>query len=164
VFGAIIGAMFRLTVASPIGPLALQEEAGAVARLDWGQTSDAPSPLLREAARQLGAYFAGRRSRFDLPLAPAGTDFQRRVWDGLLAIPYGETRSYGQLADALGSGPRAVGGALGRNPIPVIVPCHRIVGAAGAPGGYSGRGGLKTKRYLLDLEAATARFRPPSPA
>ena len=152
--------MNRLTVASPIGPLALHADAGAVTRLDCGRAADAPSALLREAAGQLSDYFAGRRAGFDLPLSPAATDFQRRVRAALLAIPNGQTRTYGQLAAALASGPRAVGGALGRNPLPVIVPCHRVIGAGGGAGGYSGRGGLATKRRLLDLESATGRFRP----
>ena len=113
----------------------------------------AKTPLLSEAARQLDAYFAGGRTDFDLPLAAAGTVFDRRVWAAMRAIPYGETRTYGDLAHLTDSGPRAVGRACGRNPIPIIVPCHRIL-ARGGLGGYSGAGGLATKTRLLALEGA----------
>lgn len=153
-----INPMNRLTIASPLGPLTLTAEAGALTVLDWsadgaGTTGD---PLLREAARQVDAYFAGRLHGFDLPLRPAGTPFQQRVWTLMCAIPYGATLTYGGMAERLGSGPRAVGGACGRNPLPVIIPCHRVVGGGGRPGGYSGQGGLDTKARLLDLERRCA--------
>jgi len=109
--------------------------------------------LLDEAARQLQAYFEGKLSHFDLPLAPAGSPFENRVWTEMQQIPYGETRCYGDLAAAIGSAPRAVGGACGRNPIPIVVPCHRGLAKTGM-GGYSGQGGLDTKRALLRLEGA----------
>ena len=110
------------------------------------------SPVLLAARRWLDAYFAGERpDAGDVPLAPRGTAFQRRVWDALLAIPYGETRTYGELAAELGSSPRAVGAAVGRNPISVIVPCHRVLGADGSLTGYAG--GLGRMRALLGLEA-----------
>jgi len=111
-------------------------------------------PLLLEAADQLGAYFAGELHEFDLPLAPRGTPFQRGVWDAVSAIPYGSTATYADIAAAVGrpSACRAVGAANGRNPLPLIVPCHRVIGAAGALTGYGG--GLERKRSLLDLEAA----------
>jgi len=145
----------RLTIDSPLGPLTITAEHGAVAALDWG-TADGSrppgDPLLDEAAGQLDAYFTGRQQRFDLPLQPAGTAFQRRVWDLMLTIPYGQTWTYGTMARHLGSAPRAVGGACGRNPIPIIIPCHRVVGGGNSPGGYSGQGGLVTKAHLLDLE------------
>ena len=114
---------------------------------------DERHPLLREAARQLGAYFAGRLFRFDLPLEMIGTHFQKRVWRALLEIPYGETRSYGDIATRIGDpkAMRAVGAANGRNPIAIIVPCHRVIGAGGRLVGYGG--GLGMKRMLLDLEA-----------
>ncbi|CAK0761846.1 methylated-DNA-(protein)-cysteine S-methyltransferase [uncultured Gammaproteobacteria bacterium] len=143
----------------PLGRLLLTAENGAVRALDWvdngnatPMTSAASEPVLALAALQLADWFAGRRRGFDLPLEPGGTAFQRRVWAALAAIPYGETRTYGQLAAALGSGPRAVGGACGRNPIPIIVPCHRVLAASGGEGGYSGFGGLATKRHLLEFE------------
>ena len=122
-------------------------------------TADAPrpvldeTPLLREARDQLDAYFAGSLTAFDLPLAPAGTPFQQQVWRALCAIPYGETRTYAQVAARIGlpAACRAVGGANNRNPIAIVIPCHRVVGAGGMLTGYAG--GLDVKRYLLDLEA-----------
>lgn len=146
--------MARLSLESPVGTLTLVERDGAIAELGWAEAADGEAtPLLREAKRQLEAYFAGRLRDFDLPLAPSGTAFQQRVWAAMLRIPYGETRRYGDLARELGSAARAIGGACGRNPIPIIVPCHRILGGAG-PGGYSGAGGLATKHFLLALEGA----------
>lgn len=110
-------------------------------------------PLLRETARQLAAYFAGSLRDFDLPVAPRGSEFQRRVWAELQRIEFGETASYGDLAGRLGltgHGARAVGTANGRNPIPVVIPCHRVVGVTGSLTGYGG--GIARKRFLLDLE------------
>ncbi|ACQ79040.1 methylated-DNA/protein-cysteinemethyltransferase [Beutenbergia cavernae DSM 12333] len=114
---------------------------------------DAP-PVLREAMRQLAEYFSGTRREFDVPLAPAGTPFQLRVWDLLREIPYGETRSYGDIAAALGDpgSSRAVGLANGSNPLSIIVPCHRVIGADGSLTGYGG--GIDRKRFLLELEGA----------
>ena len=108
-----------------------------------------------EAVRQLKEYFAGRRTDFDLPLAPQGTEFQRDVWRRLQEIPYGETISYGELAKRIGNpkASRAVGAANGSNPIPIVIPCHRVLAKAGL-GGYSGSGGLETKQALLTLEGA----------
>ncbi len=108
---------------------------------------------------QLRGYFAGELKQFDLPLAPAGTAFQRRVWSALRGIPYGETRSYGELARDTGNGKasRAVGAANGRNPIPVIIPCHRVIGGDGSLTGFGG--GLDTKRFLLDLERRNGNAR-----
>ena len=109
-------------------------------------------PALTAARRWLDAYFAGERPDVaSLPLAPRGTAFQRRVWSALLAIPYGETCTYGELAAELGSSPRAIGTAVGKNPISVIVPCHRVLGAGGSLTGYAG--GLDRKRALLELES-----------
>ena len=148
-------ALPRIALDTPLGRLSLVEEAGALAAIEWrGQDApDAPTPLLLEAKRQLEAYFAGRLKSFDLPLRPEGSAFERRVWQAMSEIPYGETRRYGDLAAALGATPRAVGQACGRNPLPVIVPCHRVLAAAGL-GGYSGSGGAETKRLLLVLEGA----------
>jgi methylated-DNA-[protein]-cysteine S-methyltransferase len=115
----------------------------------------ATTPLAAEAVRQLRAWLDDPEFRFDLPLAPAGTQFQRRAWAGIAAIPRGSTKSYGELAAAIGSGPRAVGNACGANPYPVVVPCHRVVSAAGGLGGFArSRGGflLDVKRWLLAHE------------
>jgi methylated-DNA-[protein]-cysteine S-methyltransferase len=112
------------------------------------------SPVMREALHQFRLYFAGELQAFDLPLEMVGTDFQKRVWRELRNIPYGETRSYGQLAERIGAprAVRAVGAANGRNPIPIIVPCHRVIGSSGKLVGFGG--GLEWKRMLLDLESA----------
>jgi len=145
-----------LTVESPLGLLALRAEGDQLTSLDW---VDAPAEenttdVLREAATQLRAYFDGRLKTFDLPLAPTGTEHQKAVWSAMLRIPYGGLITYGEIADELNSSARAVGTACGRNPIPVIVPCHRVVATGGGMGGYSGRGGLETKHALLLLEGA----------
>ena len=145
--------MPSLSIPSPVGQLTIDETGGAIVAIRWADAPDNGSPLLAEAARQLAAYFDGRLSHFDLPLAPAGTPFEMRVWSAMQAIPYGETRSYGDLAQAVGSAPRAVGRACGKNPIPIVIPCHRIL-AKGGLGGYSGEGGLATKTRLLALEGA----------
>jgi methylated-DNA-[protein]-cysteine S-methyltransferase len=145
-------AMSSLSMPSPVGALTLEEEDGNLVAIRWADAMlGNGSPLLAEAARQLDAYFAGRLDRFDLPLAPRGSPFERRVWAQMQQIPYGETRCYGELAAAIGSAPRAVGRACGKNPIPIVIPCHRVL-AKGGLGGYSGEGGLQTKRHLLALE------------
>jgi len=149
--------MPSLSIPSPIGQLTIDAKNDAIVAIRWADDPfGEPDPLLREAARQLGAYFAGRLSRFELPLAAGGTPFEQRVWAAMCAIPPGQTRTYGELAEALDSGPRAIGRACGRNPIPIVVPCHRIL-ARGGLGGYSGGKGLPTKQFLLDLEAGFAK-------
>lgn len=148
---------------SPVGELRLVARAGALVAIEFsaggvvgghpGDERADDQPLLRECARQLAAYFAGSLTRFDLPLAPHGTGFQRRVWAALEEIGYGETASYADIARRLGmtaAASRAVGLANGRNPLPIVVPCHRVVGADGSLTGYAG--GLERKRMLLDLE------------
>ena len=147
---------------SPCGPLRLAATDTHLRRVDFvgGKNCptlpDAPAaenhPVLNAAAAQLADYFAQRRHGFDLPLDPAGTAFQKRVWAALTAIPYGETRSYGDLARAIDNPAacRAVGAANGRNPISIVVPCHRVIGASGSLTGFGG--GLDAKRVLLDLE------------
>jgi methylated-DNA-[protein]-cysteine S-methyltransferase len=123
-----------------------------------GAAEDPENPVLRETADQLSAYFAGDLKDFDLPLAPRGTDFQQVVWTALRTIPYGQTRSYSQMAAAIGSpkAVRAVGAANGRNPIPIVIPCHRVIGASGKLVGFGG--GLPLKRKLLDLESSQIAF------
>lgn len=135
--------------------MTLFEEGGAITALIWGgKSAGKASPVLREAKRQLDAYFAGRRKLFDLSLAPDGSATEQRVWALMAKIPYGETRSYGELAQTLNLSPRAVGRACARNPLPILLPCHRVTGADGELGGYSGEGGIETKRRLLQLEGA----------
>jgi methylated-DNA-[protein]-cysteine S-methyltransferase len=132
------------------------EQDGAIVALDWGWVRDQDdTALLRRAQEQLDAYFDGALQRFDLPLNPAGTPYRRRVWQALCDIPYGETRCYQQIATVAGGSARSVGQANGANPIPLIIPCHRVV-AAGHLGGYSGGEGLATKRWLLALENPNA--------
>jgi len=150
---------------SPVGPLLLASDGTALTHLLF-EREDAPAAadraafaagrrdaVLDRACAQLQEYFAGRRRTFDLPLAPTGTAFQRAVWRALEDIPYGRTESYGTLADRVGRprAVRAVGAANGRNPISIIVPCHRVIGADGSLTGYGG--GLDAKRFLLALEA-----------
>jgi methylated-DNA-[protein]-cysteine S-methyltransferase len=149
--------MPSLSVPSPVGQLAIDEQDGAIVAVRWyDEKSGNGSPLLMEVAQQLADYFDGKRTDFDVPLAPAGTSFEKNVWQAMQAIPYGQTRSYGDVAHELDSGPRAVGRACGRNPIPIIIPCHRILGRNGL-GGYSGGTGLPTKEWLLGLEGALLR-------
>lgn len=156
--------MSALSLPSPTGTLTLFSEGDDDGRevlvaVEWGRGSDANgSPLLDEAARQLDAYFAGQLENFDLPLAPKGTGFQQAVWQALVEIPYAATRTYGDIADDVGSVSRAVGQACGQNPIPIIIPCHRVVAAGGRMGGFSGSGGVDTKRWLLGLEGAMLRL------
>jgi methylated-DNA-[protein]-cysteine S-methyltransferase len=140
--GALVGlSLFRSAAAA-------REAAPA------GTTWRPERPPLPEVRRQLAEYLAGERDEFDLPLAPRGTEFERRVWQGLGAIPYGETRSYAEVARSIGhpAACRAVGRANGRNPIAVVIPCHRVIGSDGSLTGYGG--GLDLKRFLLDLEGA----------
>ena len=137
---------------SPIGDLTISSENSALVALDWGWARDqASDDLLERAKSQLDAYFDGKAETFDLPLAPAGTDFQQRVWTHMNSISYGKTISYGEIAKVLNSAARAVGMACGANPIPIIIPCHRVLAVNGM-GGYSGEGGVETKVALLRLE------------
>ncbi len=160
-----------MTMSSPLGPLRLHargEELIGVYLPDHDppppvQLEDAPereTPVLVRTAAQLREYFAGERTLFDLPLAPDGTGFQRLVWDALAQIPYGVTRSYGELARAIGrpAASRAVGTANARNPISIIVPCHRVIGASGALTGYAG--GMEAKQWLLAHEQRYLGARP----
>ncbi len=144
-------------IVSPVGRLALEAEGDRLTGVRWtsrdeGSRAEKTTPILKEAVRQLDRYFRGKLKRFDLKLADQGTPFQKSVWAMMRDIPFGETATYGGMAMALGSGPRAVGTACGRNPIPIITPCHRVLGAGGKEGGFSGGRGLPTKRQLLALE------------
>lgn len=147
----------RKTIQSPLGSLTLVEEDGALVQLSFDgytvlESEEVDSPLLREAERQLASYFAGQLQVFSLPLCTKGTPFQEKVWCALQIIPYGETRTYGELAAMIGqpTAARAVGGANHRNPLAIIIPCHRVVAAHGGLGGYGG--GLDKKQWLLALE------------
>ena len=133
-------------------PLANLVPAATASIMARGSEPD-EHPVLVETERQLGEYFAGTRTAFDLPLDPVGTEFQRRVWRALLAIPYGQTRSYADIARQVGSptAVRAVGAANGKNPISIVTPCHRVIGSTGQLTGFAG--GLETKAYLLRLES-----------
>ena len=156
----------HVVMPSPIGPLTLVAEAGQLTALyldsqrhrpdedSLGEPGNPGAAPFGAAARQLADYFAGQLTEFDLPLAPAGTDFQRQVWAALRTIPYGQTWSYAQLAEKIGraSAVRAVGLANGKNPISVVIPCHRVIGSDCSLTGYGG--GLDRKRFLLDLESA----------
>jgi len=146
--------MPQLSLHTPLGEVTISEDGGAIVALDWGRGRDQEAtPLLREACDQLQDYFDGKRMSFNLPLAPEGSNFQKRVWAALCAIPPGETRSYADIARTIGSAPRAVGGANGANPIPLFIPCHRVIAADGSLGGYSGGDGPATKRFLLHHES-----------
>ena len=148
---------------SPVGPLMLAADDHALRHIEFRDNCHpadrrdwhgGDNEVLQAAQQQLGEYFAGRRRVFDLPLAPVGTQFQRAVWQALADIPYGGTISYAQLAQRLGNpnGTRAVGAANGRNPLPIVLPCHRVIGADGGLTGFGG--GLPTKEFLLRLEGA----------
>lgn len=155
---------------SPVGELRVIERAGALSAIEFtpwrppvdgrplGERAD-DHPVLAATVTQLAEYFAGERTAFDLPVAPRGTEFQERVWAQLQKIAFGETASYGQVAARLGltaAASRAVGTANGRNPIPIVIPCHRVIGADGSLTGYAG--GMERKQVLLDLESADRLF------
>ena len=154
-------------IASPLGEILAAAENGAIIGL-WfegqkyfpeipeGWRENAASPAIARCAKQLGEYFAGKRDRFDLPLAPRGTAYQQRIWREIAAIPFGKTLSYAELAKRAGNGDaaRAAGAATGRNPVSIVIPCHRVIGSKGALTGYAG--GLDRKTRLLGLEGARA--------
>ncbi len=151
----------HFTYPTPIGPLCICEAEGFITHIGTAPIACHPeewkeeeTPLIREAHRQLTEYFRGERRTFNLPIAPRGTDFQQRVWQALREIPYGETRSYKQIAEAVGcpKGVRAVGGANNRNPLLIVTPCHRVVGADGRMVGFAA--GVERKEFLLRLEGS----------
>jgi len=156
------------TIDSPIGPLLLAASDDGLRTIEFDAARhpvkreadwiDGDHPLLQRARQQLGEYFAGKRRSFDLPLDPRGTEFQRMTWQALTTIPYGETISYAELASRVQrpKAMRAVGSANGRNPLPIVVPCHRVIGADGSLTGFGG--GLPTKQFLLELEGALPRL------
>ena len=139
-------------VPSPYGVLSVTESDGSIVAIDWKEADEkGTSPLLEETAKQLSAYFAGKLKTFDLPLAPRGDAFQQSVCQLMLEIPYGETTTYGTIAEKLDTYGQPVGKACGSNTIPIIIPCHRVLAADGV-GGYSGEGGVERKIELLKLE------------
>jgi len=140
---------------SPVGSLTLVASGDQITELNWGQAGDDRAPVLDAAADQLAAYFSGQQKRFDLPLNPGGSPFQRAFYAALCAIPYGQTRTYGDLARDLNVSAQAIGQACGANPIPILIPCDRVLAANGL-GGYSGRGGVEAKVALLKLEGAAS--------
>ena len=147
-----------MAIDTAIGKLLIVSDHGEIVRVTWlepGAEPEAPgpaTPLLQEAARQLAAYADGACQVFDLPVRLTGSPFQQAVWEQMRAIPYGETKTYGELAANLVSSPRAVGRACGANPVPIIVPCHRVMGQSGKLTGFSGGRGVTTKAHLLELE------------
>lgn len=162
-------AYFSKLMASPVGELKLLASDKGLAAILWQDddpkrvrlspvTVDNQHPVLLETERQLNDYFTGKRTRFDLPLDFVGTEFQKKVWAALVAIPFGETRSYGEIARQIGhpKAVRAVGAANGKNPISIIAPCHRVIGANGKLTGFAG--GLATKAFLLNIEAGQQRL------
>lgn len=154
----------KLSFETPLGQMTLTADSDSLVGLSWGQvraasdddhpeTSVAGTNLLQEVRCQIEAYFSGALSQFDVPLSVRGSDFQRQVCDAMLEIPLGETRTYGDLAQRCGAPAQAIGAACGGNPIPLIIPCHRVLGANGL-GGYSGQGGIETKVWFLRFEGA----------
>jgi methylated-DNA-[protein]-cysteine S-methyltransferase len=140
--------------ASPVGPLGADADECGITALVWGQSGNLThGPVFDQLCDEMAAYFAGSTQGFQTPVAPKGSDFQLQFYAALCAIPYGETRTYGDLARDLGVSAQAIGQACGANPIPVLIPCHRVLGANGL-GGYSGHGGIEAKITLLKLEGA----------
>lgn len=146
------------TIETPLGLMCLSEAGGKLLSFSWRTGGYERCPVLLEAEKQLSEYFAGNLRSFQLPLAPNGTPFQQEVWNALLSIPYGETRSYATIASLVGKPKayRAVGMACNRNPLPVFIPCHRIIGTDGLLTGYAG--GLERKQILLSLESSAKGF------
>lgn len=154
-----------IVIASPLGPLALTANGGHLVAIDIGaegpirdgKASAEEAGVLSRATDELRRYFDGKLTRFTVPVRSEGSAFQRRVWAAMSRVPFGQVATYGGIAREIGSAPRAVGGACARNPIPIIQPCHRVLGSGGSLGGYSGAGGLDTKRWLLAHEGVQIR-------
>ncbi len=145
--------MAQLSFHSPVGDLTLSEAEGKIVSLDWGWSPfSEKTAFLLKAKQQLDDYFDGHNPEFTQPLELAGTEFQKRVWQAMTLISYGKTMTYGEIADIVGSHPRAVGTACGLNPVPIIIPCHRVMGKDGKLTGYSGGDGTETKKFLIELE------------
>lgn len=149
--------MAMICVNTQFGRLGIEESDGFITRVVWdGRDQGDVTPLLRRAAEQLRHYAEGTRTEFDLPFHIAGSAFQKAVCAAMCQIPFGETRTYGEIASDLGQSAQAVGSACGANPIPIFIPCHRVLGAAGKLTGFSGKGGVETKVALLRHEGAAS--------
>lgn len=145
--------MIRSVMQSPVGAVTVFSDGEAITEIRFGDFGgDEPDAVITQAIKQLGEYFEGKRKSFELPLKPCGTPFQKSVWSALRDIPYGETRNYGDIAKSVGNEKacRAVGMANNKNPIAIVIPCHRVIGADGSLTGYAA--GLDIKKYLLDME------------
>lgn len=162
--------MWKTTIKSPVGELQVFATEQGLSGLLWPELDDSRfnideyqdspnQPVFEQLTAQLNEYFAGKRQEFDLPLAPAGTAFQRLAWDALCEIPFGKTRSYGERAATIGRAKavRAIGAANGKNPISIVIPCHRVIGSNGSLTGFAG--GIDVKRFLLDHEASVCGAR-----
>ncbi|MGK2285399.1 methylated-DNA--[protein]-cysteine S-methyltransferase [Pedomonas sp. V897] len=147
--------MPTLSLHTPIGDITLCEDEGQIVAVEWGWGSaQEETPLLRTAREQLDAYFDGKLRQFTLPLAPWGTPRRQQIWQAMAAIPYGQTKTYGQIAKELGTSARAVGQACANNPIPILIPCHRVLSSTPGSDYYSFGDGTETKTLLLRLEGA----------
>ncbi|MCH8684109.1 methylated-DNA--[protein]-cysteine S-methyltransferase [Pedomonas mirosovicensis] len=147
--------MPTISLHTPIGDITVCEDEGQIVAVEWGWGSEQEeTPLLREAREQLDAYFDGKLQNFALPLAPYGTPRRQQIWQAMSAIPYGQTKTYGQIANEIGTAARAVGQACARNPIPILIPCHRVLSATPSRDFYSFGEGTETKTMLLRLEGA----------
>lgn len=148
--------MAQLSFHSPVGELTISEQDGKIVSIDWGWSPfSKETDLLISVRSLLEDYFDGNNPAFDVPLELLGTPYQKKIWAVLRQIPYGETWTYAQVAQKANSHARPVGLACGRNPLPILIPCHRVMGKDGRLTGYSGGEGVETKQYLLDLEKAT---------
>lgn len=155
--------MGQKTLVTPVGALTLSSNGRAITRVAWSRSDEEAEniqsdPILEAAASEIERYFAGSLTRFQTPVHLEGSPLQLGVWEAMRAIPFGQVLTYGDVARAVGSKPQAVGTACGQNPIPVIVPCHRVVGAGGKLTGFSGGNGIETKAFLLDLESGQGRL------
>ena len=145
--------MPRLTINTPVGLLTIVEKGCAIKKICWSTSQkNEKTKLLLRAKKELENYFGGKLTRFTVPINPYGTSFQRKVWNSMAEIPFGKTATYGQIASTLHTSPRAVGNACSKNPLPIIIPCHRVIGGNGALNGYTGGKGLKTKLLLINHE------------
>ena len=148
--------MPELVFNSPVGLLTLVASGCAISSLEWRKSgASQKTKTLLFGTKELTQYFSGGLTEFTVPFDPQGTPFQRRVWEKIVEIPYGELRTYRDIAQTINSSPRAVGGACSRNPIPIIIPCHRVVGSTGSLTGYTGANGINTKSFLLEHESRT---------